>query len=185
MTTHTKTVTNGVNMEALIAAVTAIQENPGKAKSKFRIRNKWISGARSRTTAQDFYTLGSENTHMQHYEVEADEPTVLGGSDAAPNPAEHLLGALATCVTTSIVAHGAVNGIPIEEVESQVEGDLDLHGFLGLNPNAQVGFQNIRISFKVKTAPENIAKLRELAELSPIYKTISEATPVDLQIHHK
>ncbi|MHC4554559.1 MAG: OsmC family protein [Planctomycetota bacterium] len=124
MTARTKTVTNGVNMEALGSVVSAVQEDPGLAKSKFRISNKWISGGVNQTCVQDFQGLGKEQAHLEDFELRSDEPLVLGGTDKHPNPVEHLLNALAGCITTSIVAHAAVRGIPIEEIESQIEGDM-------------------------------------------------------------
>ena len=57
--------------------------------------------------------------------TEADDPPNLAGHDEAPNPVEHLLHALASCLTTSMVAHAAVRGIAIEALESELEGDRD------------------------------------------------------------
>ncbi|MHC4951483.1 MAG: OsmC family protein [Planctomycetota bacterium] len=185
MTTHTKTVTNGVNMDALGQTVEAIQDNPQLAKSTFRVRNKWISGGVNQTCVQNFQSLGQENAHQQDFVLQADEPLALGGTDQDANPVEHLLNALAGCVTTSIVAHAAVRGIPLEEIESQLEGDIDIRGFLGLDPSVPKGYQNIRITFKVKAAPEDIAKLKELAEFSPVYNTLTQGANVDIQIEPK
>lgn len=185
MTTHTKTVTNGVDMEALQQTVKAIQDNPELGKSRFRIRNKWISGGHNQTTVQNFHSLGQDNSHQQNFELHADEPGALGGTDKGANPVEHLLNSLASCVTTSMVAHAAVRGIPVEEVESQVEGDIDLNGFLGLDPKVPKGYQNIQITFKVKAAKEDLPKLRELAEFSPVYNTVTHSANVDIKIEPK
>ena len=184
-TTHTKTVTNGIDMESLGKTVKAIQNDPDLGKSTFRIRNKWVSGGVNQTTVQDFHSLDRENAHQQNFELHADELLSFGGTDQGANPVEHLLNSLAACVTTSMVAHAAVRGIPIEEVESEVEGDIDLRGFLGLDPKTPKGYQDIRITFKVKAAPEDIAKLKELAEFSPVYNTLTHSTHVDLQIESK
>lgn len=185
MTTHTKTVTNGVDMESLGETVKAIQNDPSLGKSTFRIRNKWLSGGHNQTTVGCFHSLGAEQSHQKGFELHADEPPALGGTDLGANPVEHLLNALAACVTTSMVAHAAVRGIPVEEVESQVEGDIDLQGFLGLDPKTPKGYQNIRISFKVKAAEKDLPKLRELAEFSPVYNTITHSANVDIQISPK
>ena len=185
MTTHTKTVTNGVNMEALGKTVKAIQNDPQLAKSTFRIHNKWVSGGVNQTCVQNFQSLGQENAHQQNFELHADEPLSFGGTDQGANPVEHLLNSLAACVTTSIVAHAAVRGIPIEEIESQVEGDIDMQGFLGLEPSVPKGYQNIRIKYHIKAAPEDIDKLMELAKFSPVYNTITQSANVDIQINPK
>ena len=80
--------------------------------------------------------------------MDADEPPILAGKDEAANPVEHLLHALASCVTTSIVAHAAVRGIEIEEIEAELEGDIDLNGFLGLDPDVPKGYSAIRVTYR-------------------------------------
>jgi uncharacterized OsmC-like protein len=182
MTTHTKTIYNGIDMDALTETIETIQHHPELGKCQFRIENKWISGGHNHTCIQAFHSLGQENAHEHSFELDADEPPALGGTDQGANPVEHLLNALAGCVTTSMVAHAAARCIPVEEVTSHVEGDIDLRGFLGLDPSVPKGYQNIRITFKVKTAPENLPKLKELAEFSPVYNTLLHGTNVDIRI---
>jgi uncharacterized OsmC-like protein len=175
-------VNNGVDMDSLGSTVQAIKENPKLGKSKFRVHNLWISGGHNTTEVGKFFALGREIEHKRMFDLYADEPAVAGGKDEAANPVEHLLHALASCVTTSIVAHAAVNGIEIEELESQLEGDIDLRGFLGLDNSVPRGYQNIRISFKVKTDPNNIDKLRKLALFSPVYNSLTQGTYIELEI---
>ena len=123
--------------------------------------------------------------HKQAFELHADEPPVLAGSDEGANPVEHLLHALASCITTSMVAHASVRGIRIEELESKLEGDIDLRGFLGLDAKVPKGYTNIRVTFKVKTDEDNLQKLRRLAEFSPVYNTLIHGTKVDIQVQPK
>jgi uncharacterized OsmC-like protein len=87
----------------------------------------------------DIFGAKQQMRHAQTFELHADEPPILAGQDQGANPVEHLLHALASCVTTGIVAHAAVKGIHIEELESELEGDLDLNGFLGLDPETPEG----------------------------------------------
>ena len=116
------------------------------------------------------------------FELHADEPPILAGGDEAANPVEQLLNALASCVTTSIVAHAAVRGIEIEALESELEGDIDLRGFFGIDPDVPRGYTEIRLKYKVKTAPENLEELKSLAEMSPVYNTLTQGTRVDIEI---
>lgn len=104
MATPTKTVSNGVDMEALGKTVKAIQNDPSLGKSTFRIRNRWLSGGHNQTTVGCFRSLGAEQSHQKNFELYADEPPALGGTDLGANPVEHLLNSLAACVTTSMVA---------------------------------------------------------------------------------
>jgi len=84
-----------------------------------------------------------------------------------------------------MVAHAAVRGIQIEELESELEGDIDLRGFLGLDPNVPKGYTDIRLKFKVKTDPENLEKLRELASFSPVYNTLIHGAKVNIEVEPK
>ena len=109
---------------------------------------------------------------------------MLLGSDQAPNPAEYLLTALAACVTSSLVYHAAARGIKIEEVESQVEGDVDVRGFLGLDPSVRNGFQNIRMTLAIH-ADVTDEQLQELASLgtgfSPVFDSVTNGLPVTVR----
>jgi hypothetical protein len=87
-------------------------------------------------------------------------------------------------MTTTMVYHAAVRGIKLEKVESQVEGDLDLQGFLALSDEVRPGYQEIRVNFKVKTDLENVETLKELTKLSPVYDVVSNGTRVIVQIEH-
>jgi len=179
---RTATTINGVDLETLQNTVSAVEQDPSLGKCKFRATNKWVGGAHNRSRIDDFYAAGEERNHQQPFELDADEPPMLAGDDQAANPVEHLLHALASCVTTSMVAHAAVRGIHIEELESEVEGDIDLRGFLGLADDVPKGYTGIRIKFRAKGDPENVAKLRRLAEFSPVYNTLTQGVSVDIEV---
>ena len=112
-------------------------------------------------------------------------PSRLTGEDLGANPVEHLLNALAGCLTSTLVYHAAIRGIKIDELESELEGDLDLRGFLGLSKDVRKGYQNIRVNFKVKTDAENLNRLKALSKLSPVFDVTSHGTNVDIQIESK
>ena len=176
---------NGVDLSILTETVNAIRKDPELGKCRFRARNKWVDGNHNFTTVTDFYGAKSEQRHKQEFEMHADEPPILAGGDNAANPVEHLLHALASCVTTSLVAHAAVKGIRIDELESELEGDIDLNGFLGLNPDVPKGYTDIRMKFKVKTDSKNLKVLKKLSELSPVYNTLIYGAKVNIDIESK
>ena len=176
---------NGLDMDVIQQTVNAVRQDPELGQMKFHITNKWAGGSHNCSTISSFYGAKKEMSHKQPFQLYADEPPLLAGQDEAANPVEHLLNALASCVTTSIVAHAAVRGIHIEELESQVEGDLDLRGFLGLDPTIPKGFTNIRLNFKVKSDVDDLDRLKKLAEFSPVFNTITKGAVVDIQIEPK
>jgi hypothetical protein len=88
-------------------------------------------------------------------------------------------------MTTTMVYHAAVRGIKLDEVESKLEGDLDLRGFLAITDEVRPGYEEIRVKFKVKTDLEDLETLKELIRLSPVYDVVSNGTNVDVQIERK
>jgi len=178
-------VVNGVNLETLMATVNAIKGDPELGACHFRASNKWLGGNHNRTTVTGFYGAKQEIAHKQKFEMDADEPPILAGEDEGANPVEHLLHALASCVTTSMVAHAAVRGIHVEEVESELEGDIDLRGFLGLSDDVPKGYTDIRVKFKVKADPKDLERLEELTEYSPVFSTLTHGVPVSIQVEPK
>lgn len=110
---------------------------------------------------------------------------MLAGTDLAPNPVEHLLHALAGCMTSTLVYHAAIRDIRIDELECELEGDLDLRGFLGLSKDARKGYRNIRVKFRVKTDSDQLDKLKTLSKFSPVFDVTSNGTRVDVEIERK
>jgi uncharacterized OsmC-like protein len=176
-------IINGVNVSDLVSTIEAIKAGPTIAKFKFRIQNRWEGASRNRSTVGSFYGAGKEQYRARPFVLEADEPPVLLGTDAAANPVEHLLHALAACLTTSMVYHAAARGIQLEEVESSFEGDIDLHGFLDLDKNVRKGYQGIRVNFKIKAdVPDE--QLQEIVQLgtghSPVFDSLTKGVPVSV-----
>ena len=179
------TTLNGVNLDELTDRVNTLKNNPALGQSHFRARNKWINGGHNRTTVQEFYAAGQEDTsRTRPHVVDADEPAILVGTDKGANPVEHLLHALASCLTTGMVYHAAARGIAIEELESSLEGDIDLRGFMGIAPDVRKGYQNIRVSFKVKS-DASAEQLKELCQFSPVFDTVRNPVAVTIDVQKK
>jgi uncharacterized OsmC-like protein len=166
--------------------IDAMKEDSELAQARFRLSNKWISGGHNQSIVDGFYGAKQELRHASTFKLDADEPAVLAGTDKGANPVEHLLNALAACVTTSMVYHAAGRGIAIEALESELEGDIDLRGFLGISDTVRKGFQNIRITFRIKTRePVDTVLLKELTTFSPVLDVASNGTPIDIAIETK
>lgn len=174
---------NGVDVERLGQTVQAVQQNPGLGTSQFRAVNRWVSGGHNRSTIKGFFGAGQEDTsRTKSFVLDADEPYVLLGKDQGANPVEFVLHALAACLTTSLVYHAAARGIQIESIESKLEGDLDLQGFLGLSEQVRKGYKQIRASFTIKS-DASAEQLEALTKFSPVYDIVSNPVPVSIQIN--
>jgi uncharacterized OsmC-like protein len=178
-------VVNGVDLDTLMGTVNAIQAEPALGACHFRATNAWLGGAHNRSTVSGFYGAKQEMAHKQVFNMDADEPAILAGNDDGANPVEHLLHALASCLTTSMVAHAAVRGIRIEALESELEGDIDLRGFLGLAADVPKGYTAIRAKFRVKADPKDMERIRELAQFSPVFNTLVQSTRVDVEVEQQ
>jgi uncharacterized OsmC-like protein len=186
MSTTAETTRNGVDTQQLFGTLDAIKGDPSIAKFQFRAHNRWIDGAHNRTTIREFYAANQEDTsRSEEFVLDAGEPAILLGSDTGPNPAEYLLHALAACLTTSLVYVAAARGVHLTEVESTLEGDMDVQGALGLSDDYRNGFEQIRVSFRVKgDAPEE--KVREVVsrayQRSAVFDIVTNGVPVAVEV---
>lgn len=181
LNTEQDTVLNGVNVTQLIDTIELVKENAEIAKFKFRNHNKWMVGGQNRSTIDGFYGAMEEHTRETPFVMDNDEPPVLLGTDKGANPVEQVLHGLAGCITTTTVYYAAAKGIKVDEMETTFEGDLDLRGFLGLPDRTRNGYEEIRVTVRIKAdaTDEEIEELVELAERrSPVFDIVSNPVPV-------
>lgn len=186
METQMKTNLNGVNVDQLVGTINAIKANPDLARFKFRAKNEWVGGGHSRTSIQSFYGAGQEDSSRDKpFVLEGDEPPVLLGANAGPNAVEAVLHALASCLAVGFIYNAAAQGINVESLSFDLEGDLDLHAFLGLSDQVRPGYENIRLSYRVKSdAPrEKIVALCDYVQkTSPVLDIIRNPVPVTVRL---
>ena len=183
---HHEATINGVDIGRLLTTVDAIKAQPNLADFKFRAETEWQGGGQSRTTIQSFYGAGGEDTSRRKpFVMDGDEPPVLLGDNAGPNAVEIVLAGLASCLTVGFAYNAAVQGIRIEALNLRLEGDIDLHGFLGLSEEVRPGYRNIRVTCQVKSdAPhEKLLALSEYVQrTSPVLDIIRNPVAVSIAI---
>ena len=173
---------NGVTVSTVMGIIGAIEEDSDNAHFQFRLNNQWVDGGLNRSRIKEYFALGQEdNTRSGSFTVDADEPAVNSGGDSCPNPMEYVLHSLASCLTSTLVYHAAVQGIEIESVESSLEGDLDVRGMLGLSEESRKAYNAVRVRMQVRS-PADADTLRELALFSPVYDIISNSLPVEFDL---
>jgi len=176
-------ILNGVNVDRLAGTIEAVKEQPELGKFEFRAKSKWVDGGHYMTKIEDFFGAGKEDAHDKPFILYGDEPDVLIGLDKGPNPVEFILHGLAGCLSTTFVYYAAAEGVKIDAIDYNLEGDIDIRGLLGISKEVRPGYQNIRVTFHVKSdAPAD--KLEELVKLaqmrSPVFNTVSEPVPVNV-----
>lgn len=186
MTTQTSTQLNGVNVDQLVATINAIQQNPDIARFQFRAHNEWAGGGHSRTTIQGFYGAGQEdNSRTRPFTLDGDEPPVLLGKNNGPNAVEVVLHALASCLAVGFIYNAAAQGIRVESLHFDLEGDLDLHAFLGLSKTTRPGYENLRVTYQIKSdaSREKIVELCDYVQAtSPVLDIIRNPVPVSVKL---
>jgi uncharacterized OsmC-like protein len=138
--------------ESILALVAGIKINPEQANATFRAKSKLENGFMS-------------NIKIRNFNFVSDEPVELGGTDKGPNPVEYVLGAFAACQEIVIKAYATVLDIDIKSVSVEVDGKLDLHGFLNLT-EARAGFETVTYKTTIETNETNQEKLQALEHLS-------------------
>lgn len=185
MTTVSKRV-NGIDVEQLKQTIGAVEDRPDLARFTFRARSAWTGGTRSRTTVQGFYGAGQEDdSRARPLELQGDEPPVLLGTNAAPNAVEAVLHALASCLSVGFVINAAARGIDVEALDFDLEGELDLHSFLGLSHEKRPGYSGVDVRYRVKSgAPrEQIEELCSYVQrTSPVMDILTNAVPVRVRL---
>ena len=173
---------NGVTVSTVMGIVGAIEEDSDNAHFQFRLNNHWVDGGLNRSRIQEYFALGQEDeTRTEPFIVDADEPCVNSGGDSSPNPMEFVLHSLASCLTSTLVYHAAVQGIEIESVESSLEGDMDVRGLFGLADDVRKGFSKVTVDMRVKSEA-SVEELTELALYSPVYDIVSRSVPVEFTL---
>ena len=176
---------NGVDTPALLNTINAVANQTDLAKFQFRASNRWLAGTHSRSEMSGYFGAGAEQAREATFTAEADHTTVLCGTDEGPTPVEYLLHALAACLTAGIGNIASARGITLHEVESTVEGDIDLQGILGISDDVRNGYQGIRVSFKIRGDAE-AEKLRKIVEQSrarsAVYDVLTNGVPVTVDI---
>lgn len=190
MNTHSSihpapTSLNGFNVDAAMATIAALKADRSLARFQFRARNTWISGGENRSVIRDFFGCGEEDRSREAaFEFTNGEPPVLLGNNEGANPVEFLLHALAGCVTTTFVLHAMARGVAVAELSTELSGDLDLQGLLGLDDSVTPGYERIRIRMHVKAdcSDEALDELLACAQRhSPVCNTVCRPVPVVIE----
>lgn len=180
----TITELNGVNVTQLVDTVGAVQGDPSIAQFRFRATTRWQGGGHVTTEIQGFHGAGAEDTSREApFILVGDEPPVLLGANHGPNAVEVVLHALTSCLAVGFVYNAAARGITVRSLDFDVEGELDLHGFLGLSDDVRPGYQQVRVTYRVDAdAPDDVVEelCRYVQRTSPVLDILRN--PVEVSV---
>jgi uncharacterized OsmC-like protein len=178
-------IVNGIDVRKLNSTIEAISKDPDLASFEFHVINEWVDGAKSRTTVDKLQRADQTIALRQPYVIQADEPIELVGSDSAPSAIISTLHALASCLSVVIAYNAAMRNINIDKLTIEIEGDVDVHGFLGLSTEVRPGFQDIRVEVDLKSsAPRSEVEelVRYAQKVSPLVDTLRNRIPVEINL---
>jgi len=176
---------NGVDTPTLFATLDAVRGRPELAEFQFRATNRWQQGTHSRTRFEEFSGAGGPQKHAREFVFDADHPQVLVGRDHGPTPVEFLLHALAACITAGVGNIAAARGVTLYEVESTVEGDIDLRGIFGMSTEVRNGYRGLRLSFRIRgDAPREVLEglVEQSRARSAVFDVLTNGTPVEVSV---
>lgn len=177
---------NGIDVQAVFDLIESIKQDTSKASCKFFATTNWESGTLSSTDISH-YEMGGEDI-PQDYSIRIDEPVELAGAGKAPNPQMVLYAALNTCVLNTFVVNASAQGLKLESVRMETEGELDLRGFLGIDENVNPGYDELTFVCHVKgegTKEQFEECLKAGTRYSPNFQTITKPVNVNyrLELH--
>jgi uncharacterized OsmC-like protein len=186
MSTTEAAADNGVNTQALLDARAALSEAPEAAEFTWRATNEWLRGTHSRTTIQQYSGLGEDHNHKSTFSYDADHPEVFAAEDQAPTPVEFLLVGLSSCLTAGVAAVAQNRGIQLNSVKATVEGDMNILGILGADPEVRNGYNNIRVNFEIDAnadADEIAALVAQSQKRSAVFDALTNPTNVTVTVN--
>ena len=185
VTTTTKTVDNGVNVEALLGARQALTDTPEAAQFKWRASCSWVRGTHSRSTVQSFFGLGSEQSHNTEFNYDADHPAIFASEDKGATPVEYVLVGLASCLTAGIAAVAQNRKIQLRSVTATLEAGMDLAGIPGIDSEVRNGFSGIKVVYDIDadaTKEEINALVAQSQRRSAVFDIVTNPTNVSVEV---
>jgi len=185
MSTTDSTADNGVNVQALLDARNALTDAPEAADFTWRASTEWVRGTTSETKIDGFSGLGTDHTHKSSFSYTADHPEVYASEDLAPTPVEFLLVGLSSCLTAGVAAVAQNRGIQLNSVKATVEGDMNILGILGADPEVRNGYNTIRVNFEIDAdadADEIAALVAQSQKRSAVFDALTNPTNVTVTV---
>jgi uncharacterized OsmC-like protein len=178
-------VNNGVNVQALIDARTALSSAPEAAQFQWRATTTWKNGTHSHSAIKTYFGLGEEQKHRTTFSFDADHPELFASEDHGATPVEYVLVALGSCLTAGVAAIAQHRGIQLRSVSATLEGAMDVRGILGMDSDVRNGFSGIKVTYDID-ADASPAEIRALVaqsqKRSAVYDIITNPTNVTVEV---
>jgi uncharacterized OsmC-like protein len=186
VTSTAQPVDNGVNTDFLLSARDALTAQPEGAQFTWRVTNTWVNGTHSRSSVDGFFGLGAEQKHRTEFHFDGDHPEVFSSEDMGPTPVEMLLVSLASCLTAGVAAVAQNREIQLRSVAATLEGDMDVRGILGADPDVRNGFNRIKVTYAIDadaSAEDIKALVAQSQKRSAVFDIVTNPTNVVVEVN--
>jgi len=186
MSTTEPVADNGVNVEHLLGARTALTDAPEAAEFTWRASTEWVRGTRTETTVDDYSGLGETHSHKTSFSYTADHPEVFASEDNGPTPVEYVLVGLTTCLTAGVAAVAQNRNIQLKSVKATVTAGMDLQGILGIDGDVRNGFEDIAVTYDIDAdaSPEDIeALVAQSQKRSAVFDVVTNPSNVSVSVN--
>lgn len=174
---------NNINLAGLSEFVNEIKEHKSQSKISYGVDVNWTTGTQL-TAKMKNIQLGDQKL-VRNFSFDIDEPGQLLGLNTNPTPAEYLMGGIASCMAVTFVAGASLMGISLESLQIQLNGELDLCGFLGIDTNEATGFEKFDCNIIVDgdgTEEQYEILRKKVMKHSPNYSTMVNAVTITPRI---
>ena len=145
------------------------QAEPSKAVVRIQATS-WVAG-----------NTGARPVQMGETRFLTDSAPGLAGHALGPTAPEMLLGALASCLVHTYLIQATLMGLPLDHVEVEVKGALDMSGVVGLPYTELPQLEGVTYTARLTSsaAPADIERMHAAVEdTCPVLNTIRRPTPV-------
>jgi len=174
---------NKVNTQMLKTMYESIKNNPSAmTTATFYVKSNWNGGFGVTSSSKNFSLGGRTMERNAEYKMDYDFPIQFSGEGRGPTVCEVCMGSLAACLTQTIVVHATSRGILIDSINVDVEGDVNLRGFTGIDSSVRPGAQQFRVNLNINSNTASKEQIDELYEIgkkfSPAFDTLTNGTSV-------
>lgn len=161
-------VVNGLDASKLMSVVEAVKQNWEAGRTVWKASTKWDGAFKVSSSSREFSS-------------KFDEPELLCGTNTAANPVEMVLQAYGACLTIGYVMNAAVRGIKIDELQIELDGEIDLPGFLGLEAPENLKMDKLP-GFKTVTANVKIKSDADRKTIQDLFNHVVSTSPVGITL---
>jgi uncharacterized OsmC-like protein len=155
------------------------------AQFRWTASAEWVNGTHTRVSVEDFFGVGDDQRHVKRFVHDVDHPELFAAEDNGITPVEYLLVGLAGCLTAGVASVAQHRNIQLRSVKTAIDGDMDLAGILGIDPDVRNGFSALEVAFEIDadaSREEIEAIVAQSQKRSAVFDALTNPTPVTVKV---